>query len=460
MRLSVLGTGYVGLVCAACFAKAGHRVTCVDRDARRIGALQRGEVPFHEAGLEPMVVSNVRSGRLRFTTRVAEAAAEADAIFIAVGTPSRADGSADVTDVLQAARELGACVARDALVVLKSTVPVGTTERVEALLAESLSARRAGASVEVAFNPEFLREGSAVSDFTRPDRIIVGSRSPRAIAVLRALYAPFVREPERFLAMNVRDAEMTKYAANAMLAVRISFMNEIAAICERLGVDVEQVRIGIGTDARIGSACLHPGCGYGGSCLPKDVRALIRLAQDAGVEAGLLRAAEARNQVQKSLLFDKVAARFGARMTGLKMGLWGLAFKPGTDDTREAPAATVIARLLGAGAVVSVFDPAVRDRAQTGFPETWFDSGRLLIANDAYDALRNASALLLVTEWEQFRRPDFARMRRLMRLPVVFDGRNQYDPVQLAAQGFEYHAIGRGGVAEAARCLPDLQAVG
>jgi UDPglucose 6-dehydrogenase len=460
MRLSVLGAGYVGLVTGACFAQTGHHVTCVDRDARRIRMLQRAEVPIHEPGLESLVASNLREGRLHFTTRIAEAAADADVIFIAVGTPPRADGSADVTDVLQAARDLGACLDRETLVVVKSTVPVGTTEQVATLLAESLSARRTGPTAEVAFNPEFLREGSAVGDFLRPDRIIVGSRSPRAIALLRALYAPFVQNPGQFLVMNVRDAEMTKYAANAMLAVRISFMNEMAAICERLGVDVEQVRIGISSDPRIGSACLHPGCGYGGSCLPKDVRALIHLAQDAGVEAGLLRAAEARNQAQKRLLFDKLAARFGARLAGLRFGLWGLAFKPGTDDMREAPSVALVAELVDAGAVVSVFDPAVREGTRAGFPEAWIGSGRLRIANDPYEALRNASALLLVTEWEQFRNPDFARMRRTMRLPVIFDGRNQYDPAQLAAHGFEYHAIGRGSLAPAECAISDLQAVG
>lgn len=460
MRLSILGTGYVGLVTGACFAEMGNQVTCADRDRTRIQMLQRAEMPIHEPGLEPLVASNLRRGRLRFTTCIAEAAADADVIFITVGTPPRADGSADIKGVLQVAHQLGACLDHDALVVVKSTVPVGTTEQVEMLLAELLSARRASPDVKVAFNPEFLREGNAVSDFMRPDRVIVGSRSAHAINTLHALYAPFVRDPQRFLSMSVRDAEMTKYAANAMLAVRISFMNELAAICERLKVDVERVRIGIGSDPRIGNAFIHPGCGYGGSCLPKDVRALISLAQDAGIDAGLLRATEARNQIQKRLLFDKLAARFGTRLAGLRFGIWGLAFKPGTDDMREAPAVTLITRLIHAGATVSAFDPAAMGGARAVLPEAWFDSGRLRLATDPYEALRNASALLLVTEWNQFRSPDFARMRGVMRLPVIFDGRNQFDPAQIAAQGFEYHGIGRGDATLEECAIPGLRAAG
>ncbi|GIX26949.1 MAG: UDP-glucose 6-dehydrogenase [Burkholderiales bacterium] len=460
MRLTVLGTGYVGLVTGACFAEMGNHVTCVDRDAAKIQRLERGEVPIYEPGLEPLVAANLHQGRLRFTTNLPEAVAGAEVIFIAVGTPPRADGSADVEDVLAAARDLGACLDHDAVVVVKSTVPVGTTERVEALITEALSARREILTVDVAFNPEFLKEGDAVNDFMRPDRVIVGSRSPRAIALLRMLYAPFTRNHERLLTMAVRDAEMTKYAANAMLATRISFMNELATICERLDVDVEQVRVGIGSDPRIGYSFIYPGCGYGGSCFPKDVRALIRLAQDAGVDPGLLRATEARNQAQKRLLFDKLAARFGGRLAGLGFGVWGLAFKPGTDDMREAPAVTLIAQLIEAGATVSAFDPAAMNTARTVFPKAWFDSGRLRLADDPYDALRHASALLLVTEWKQFRSPDLPRMRRIMRLPVIFDGRNQFEPGHMAAQGFEYHGIGRGGHGLAEAATPGLQAAG
>lgn len=460
MHLTVLGTGYVGLVTGACFAEMGNHVTCVDRDAAKIQRLERGEVPIYEPGLEPLVAANLRQGRLRFTTRLAEAVAGAEVIFIAVGTPPRADGSADVEDVLAAARDLGACLDHDAVVVVKSTVPVGTTERVEALIIEALSARQETLTVDVAFNPEFLKEGDAVHDFMRPDRVIVGSRSARAIALLRMLYAPFTRNHERLLTMAVRDAEMTKYAANAMLATRISFMNELATICERLGVDVEQVRVGIGSDPRIGYSFIYPGCGYGGSCFPKDVRALIRLAQDAGVDAQLLRAVEARNQVQKRALFDKLTARFGQRLAGLRFGLWGLAFKPGTDDMREAPAVTLIAQLIEAGATVSAFDPAAMTAAQATLPREWFEAGRLRLSNDQYDALEDASALLLVTEWKQFRNPDFARMRSAMRLPVIFDGRNQYDPARMAAEGFEYHGIGRGGRGSVEAAALRLRAAG
>lgn len=444
MRLSVLGAGYVGLVTSACFAQVGNQVTCVDRDATKVGQLQRGEVPIYEPGLEPLVATNLGQGRLRFTTRLPEAVAESDVIFIAVGTPPRPDGRPDVEDVLSAARQLGACLDRNALVVVKSTVPVGTTEQVEALLAEALAARGVDATVEVAFNPEFLKEGDAINDFMRPDRVIVGSRSCRATSALRSLYAPFLGDSERFLTMSVRDAEMTKYAANAMLATRISFMNELALLCERLNVDVEQVRVGIGADPRIGPAFLHPGCGYGGSCFPKDVRALIRLAQDAGVDAGLLRAVDARNETQKHLLFEKLTARFGRQLAGRKFALWGLAFKPGTDDLREAPAIPLITRLIQAGATVSAFDPAAMGTARTAFPKEWFERSRLRLMEEPYQALIQASALLLVTEWKQFRNPDLPRMRQMMRWPIVFDGRNLFDPRLMASQGFEYYPIGRG----------------
>ncbi len=447
MNLCVIGTGYVGLVTGTCFAEMGNTVICVDKDAGKIAALERGVIPIFEPGLEPLVMRNVREGRLRFALSPATAVQQATIFFIAVGTPPHEDGSADLSHVLAAARELAGHLTGYALVVTKSTVPVGTADRVRQVINEELQRRGLAVEFDVVSNPEFLKEGDAVNDFMRPDRVIIGSDSGRATAMLRELYAPFMRNHERILVMGVRDAELTKYAANAMLATKISFINEIANLCERLGVDVENVRLGIGSDARIGYSFIYPGCGYGGSCFPKDVQSLIHSAEMAGGEVDLLRAVEKRNAAQKQRLFGKIAARFGDDLNGRTFALWGLAFKPGTDDLREAPALVLLQQLLAAGARVAAHDPVAMPAARNMVPAQWLENGQLTFADNPYDALREADALVLVTEWKPFRHPDFAAIQRLLKQPVVFDGRNQYDPRNMELQGFEYYGMGRGRAA-------------
>lgn len=443
MKLNIIGTGYVGLVTGTCFAEMGNSVTCLDTDKAKIESLNQGRIPIYEPGLEPMVTSNMRAGRLRFTTRLVEAAAGADIHVIAVGTPQGEDGSADLSHVLEAARALGKVIDRDCIVADKSTVPVGTADLVRKEITEALALRGAKFRVDVISNPEFLKEGDAVNDFMRPERIIIGTDSERAAAAMRVLYAPYTRNHDRIIVMGVRDAEMTKYAANAMLATRISFMNEIAQLCEKLGVDIEHVRRGIGSDSRIGHAFLYPGCGYGGSCFPKDVNALIRMFGSAGVEPGMLLAAEKRNHIQKQRLYEKMLHRFGGRLAGLTVGVWGLSFKPGTDDLREAPSRVLIGKLLDAGARVRAFDPVAMPAARQAMPPDWFRADRLTLVDQQYDAISDADALALVTEWKPFRLPDFTRMKSAMKQHLVFDGRNQYDPAQVRAAGFEYFGIGR-----------------
>ena len=443
MKISIIGTGYVGLVTGACFAEMGNDVTCVDNDAAKIAALESGRVPISEPGLPALVSSNLRAGRLRFTTSLPEAVAEATMHFIAVGTPPGQNGSADLTHVLDVARAIGRVIERDGTVITKSTVPVGTADRVRAALAAELERRGTSLQLDVVSNPEFLKEGDAVNDFMRPDRIIVGADSGRGAERMRALYAPFTRSRERLLVMGVRDAEMTKYAANAMLATRISFMNEIANLCERLGVDVESVRVGIGSDPRIGHAFIYPGCGYGGSCFPKDVKALIHMAEASGIAPHLLRAVEARNRAQKQRLFEKISNRFRASLAGRVIALWGLAFKPDTDDLREAPSLALIERLIEAGAHVRAYDPVAMPGVHDALPPACRRTEKLELVDRAYDAPAGADALVLVTEWKPFRNPDFEALKKLMRLPVVFDGRNQYNPGLVRAAGFEYYGIGR-----------------
>jgi UDPglucose 6-dehydrogenase len=443
VKLSVIGTGYVGLVTGACFAEMGNTVTCLDTNPARIEGLRAGRMPFFEPGLAELVSSNGREGRLRFTGSQAEAIADAEVHFIAVGTPPGEDGSADLSHVLEAARQVGRHARIPGVVVDKSTVPVGTAEKVRAAIDAELAARRVAIRFDVVSNPEFLKEGAAVNDFMRPERVIVGTDSAAAAEILRRLYAPFTRSHERLMLMGVRDAELTKYAANAMLATRISFMNEIAALCERLGVDVENVRRGIGSDSRIGHAFIYPGCGYGGSCFPKDMSALVRMAESEGIAPDLLRAVEARNRAQKQLLFTKIHDRFKGRLDGRLIALWGLAFKPGTDDLRDAPAIALIERLLEAGAAVHAYDPVAMDSARRTLPQAWQQAGKLEFAAGQYEALAGADALALVTEWKPFRQPDFATMKQAMKTPVIFDGRNQYDPQQARAAGFEYFGIGR-----------------
>lgn len=443
MDLCVIGTGYVGLVTGACFAEMGNEVWCVDVDAAKIEGLKAGKLPIYEPGLDEIVVRNYREGRLRFTTDLGEAMAECDVLFIAVGTPPLEDGSADLQHVLTVARDIGRRLTRYSVIVDKSTVPVGTAERVRRAIQAELDARGVSIPFDVVSNPEFLKEGAAVEDFMRPDRIIVGTDSEAARERMAELYAPFNRSHQRVIHMGVRDAEMTKYAANAMLATKISFMNEIAALCERYGVDVENVRLGIGADHRIGYHFIYPGCGYGGSCFPKDVKALIAMAQATGVEPEVLTAVEERNAKQKRVLEEKIVARFDEDLGGRTFGVWGLAFKPGTDDMREAPSIPLVEGLIGRGAKVCAYDPVAMDNARRVFPAQWFDEGRLVFTRHQYDALDGADAMVLVTEWKPFRHPDFAAIKRLLKTPVIFDGRNQYDPLQLERLGIAYVGIGR-----------------
>jgi UDPglucose 6-dehydrogenase len=444
LRLTVVGSGYVGLVTAACFAEMGNTVTCVDVDDGKIEGLRQGILPIHEPGLQPIVSNNQKEHRLMFTTSMREAALDSGIFFIAVGTPPGEDGSADLRHVIDAARELGRHITGEYCVIVeKSTVPVGTAEKIGAVVREELQARGAGTEFDVVSNPEFLKEGAAVGDFMRPDRIIIGSESDRARKMLHDLYAPFTRSHERMIFMPTRAAEMTKYASNAMLATKISFMNELAGLCELMGVDVEDVRVGIGSDSRIGYSFIYPGCGYGGSCFPKDLRALISMAEQHGTEPDLLHAVQARNSSQKQVLFQKITRRFGADLSGRAFCLWGLAFKPGTDDIREAPSVVLLEKLLGAGAEVKAYDPAAMKTARRELPAEWFDPGGLRLLEAQMDALEGADAMVLVTEWKSFRHPDFQLMRSLMKEPVIFDGRNLYDPGQLRLMGFEYFGIGR-----------------
>lgn len=443
MKVTVIGTGYVGLVTGACLAEMGNSITCVDVDAKKIEGLKSGVMPIYEPGLEPIVANNYRDGRLQFVTTLIDPAASAAMYFIAVGTPPGEDGSADLQYVLAAAKDIGRHITDYAVVVDKSTVPVGTAEKVRATIQKELDARSLTVVFDVVSNPEFLKEGAAVEDFMRPDRIIIGADSDRARAILRELYAPFMRTRERVLFMGIRDAEMTKYAANAMLATKISFMNEMANLCDRMQVDVENVRKGIGSDDRIGYSFIYPGAGYGGSCFPKDVRALAHMARQCGFEPKLLDAVEARNQAQQQVLFEKITQTFGADLRGKKFAVWGLAFKPGTDDMREAPAIVLLRALLGAGASVKAYDPVAMPVARRELPAEWFEPDRLQLVERQYDALSGAHALVLVTEWKPFRHPDFSLVRKLMATPTIFDGRNQYDPAQLRAAGFTYQGIGR-----------------
>lgn len=444
MKIVVVGTGYVGLVTGTCFSEMGHDVTCVDIDEAKIEGLKKGKLPIYEPGLDEMVERNFKAGRLHFTTSIAEAVEDANVYFIAVGTPPGEDGSADLQYVLAVARDLGRHMrAPYSVVVDKSTVPVGTAEKVRDAVQEELDQRQADLRFDVVSNPEFLKEGAAIDDFMRPDRIVVGADSDEAAELMRELYAPFNRNHDRTIFMGVRDAEMTKYAANAMLATKISFMNEIALLCEKLDVDVENVRQGIGSDQRIGFHFIYPGAGYGGSCFPKDVKALLGMARATGIDALVLGAVEDRNNVQKQRLFEKIVDRFGSDLSGRTFGLWGLAFKPGTDDMREAPSLVLIRALIEAGANVQAYDPVASETCRRELPAEWFDSGRVHITDEQYNALEGADAMVLVTEWKPFRNPDFKRIDKLLKQPVIVDGRNQYDPAALRKIGFEYFGIGR-----------------
>ena len=444
MRVAIFGTGYVGLVTGTCLAEVGHDVVCVDVDAAKVEGLRNGIIPIYEPGLEPMVKANHAAGRLHFTTDAAAAVAHGDVVFIAVGTPPDEDGSADLQYVLAVARTIGRHIDRPTVVVDKSTVPVGTADRVRAAIAAELAARGAEVAFDVVSNPEFLKEGDAVADCMRPDRIVVGADSPSAVARMRRLYAPFNRNHDRFVVMDVRSAELTKYAANAMLATKISFMNEIANIAERVGADVEAVRKGIGSDPRIGWHFIYPGAGYGGSCFPKDVQALARTAQQYGYAAQLLDAVEGVNERQKGHLFELVQHHYdrgedeGVR--GKVFAVWGLAFKPNTDDMREASSRRLLAQLWEAGATVRAYDPEALEEARRIFGER----DGLVLCDSASSALEGADALVVVTEWKEFRSPDFARLHAALADAVVFDGRNLYEPEEIEAAGLAYYGIGRG----------------
>ena len=439
MKVSVVGTGYVGLVTGACLAEMGNDVLCLDVDPRKIEILENGGIPIHEPGLDLVVARNVKAGRLHFTTDVARAVAHGTLQFIAVGTPPDEDGSADLQYVLAAARNIGRLMTDYKVIVDKSTVPVGTADKVRAAVADELAKRNSDAQFAVVSNPEFLKEGAAVEDFMRPDRIVVGADDEQAILLMRALYAPFQRNHERLVVMDVRSAELTKYAANAMLATRISFMNELALLAEKMGADIEAVRVGIGSDPRIGTHFLYAGCGYGGSCFPKDVKALIKTASDEGQELLVLKAVEAANDRQKHVLVDKVTRRFGDDLKGKHFALWGLAFKPNTDDMREATSRVVLAELFERGATVTAYDPVAMEEARRIFG----DEPRLRYAENPMAALEGADALVIVTEWKEFRSPDFDRIKATLKSPVIFDGRNLYEPSLVQQAGLTYESIGR-----------------
>ena len=437
MKITVIGTGYVGLVSGTCLAEVGNDVLCVDVDAKKVAQLTAGGIPIYEPGLAAMVTSNRAAGRLSFTTDIAAGVSHGTILFIAVGTPPDEDGSADMRYVLAVAKSIGHHMDGFKVIVDKSTVPVGTADRVREAIDGELKARAKACEFSVVSNPEFLKEGAAVEDFMKPDRIVIGADDNRAIELMRQLYAPFQRSHERLIIMDVRSAELTKYAANAMLATRISFMNELANLAEKLGADIEQVRFGIGSDPRIGYHFLYAGCGYGGSCFPKDVQALIRTGQEAGQDLKILNAVKVANDLQKHVLPEKIVKRVGADLAGRRFALWGLAFKPNTDDMREAPSRVLIEELLSRGATVCAYDPVAMPEAK-----------RTLVATVSYAesplaALKGCDALVIVTEWKEFRSPDFDSIKSALKQAVIFDGRNLYDPAQLSKAGIEYHDIGR-----------------
>lgn len=444
MKVAIFGTGYVGLVTGTCFAEMGNEVLCIDIDEAKVEALRNGRIPIFEPGLEDLVTANVAKQNLQFSTNTAAGVDHGDIIFIAVGTPEDEDGSADLQYVLSVANSIGQHMASTKVIVDKSTVPVGTADQVQATIAQALADRDSDIPFHVVSNPEFLKEGAAINDFMKPDRVVIGSNSDEAAKLLEQLYAPFNRNHDKIVHMDVRSAELTKYAANVMLATRISLMNEFANLADRLGADIEAVRRGIGTDPRIGYNFIYAGTGYGGSCFPKDVKALIHTADNVGYDAKITRSVEAVNAVQKRTLFDKLVAHFDGDLAGRTFALWGLAFKPNTDDMREAPSATLITLITDAGAQVRAYDAEAADTAQRLFA----DNDKLTICANSIETLSDANnapadALLIVTEWNEFRSPDFTLLKKALKQPVIFDGRNLYDPQQLARLGFNYYSIGR-----------------
>lgn len=439
MNISVIGTGYVGLVTGACFAEMGNSVICVDVMEEKITNLQKGIMPIYEPGLADLVKTNIFNGNLSFTTDIKQALAKSDLCFIAVGTPMGEDGSADLKYVLDVAKEIGKYMTHHMYVVDKSTVPVGTASLVRKTIQTELNKRECNLSFDVISNPEFLKEGSACDDFLKPDRVIIGTDNKAATAIMNELYAPFIRSTELMIVMDIESAELTKYAANAMLATKISFINEIANICEKVGADVNKVRMGIGSDSRIGYSFIYPGCGYGGSCFPKDVQALISTSARFGHQSVLLQAVEAVNTRQKKVLVQKIIDVFGDDLNGRRFGIWGLSFKPGTDDMREAPSITVIKELTKLGALIQAYDPKSMEEAKTCYLK---DHKNLIYTTNKYDALNNADAMLLLTEWKEFRSPDFLEITKRLKRNIIFDGRNQYKAETLKSYGFDYYQIG------------------
>jgi len=440
MNITVIGSGYVGLVSGTCFAEMGNKVTCVDIDPIKIEKLNKGILPIYEPGLETMVLNNVQYKNLFFTTELNEALQNSEIAFIAVGTPMGSDGSADLQYVLAVAKSIGQLMQKRLIVVDKSTVPIGTADKVKATIQKELDLRNSDLEFDVVSNPEFLKEGAAIEDFMKPDRVVVGTDSDYASEKMKQLYHPFCMSRDRFISMDIRSAEMTKYAANAMLATKISFMNEIANICEKVGADANQVRIGIGSDRRIGYSFIYPGAGYGGSCFPKDVKALTKIAKENGYTAQLITAVEEVNDAQKLVIAQKIITRFGEDLTGFTFGIWGLAFKPGTDDMREAPAIYVIKELVKRGAKIKAYDPKAMHEAKTFYLK---DLERIEYFESKYEILKNSDALILLTEWKEFRSPDFEEIKIQLKTPVIFDGRNQYNTFRLEEKGFEYHQIGK-----------------
>jgi len=439
MKISVIGTGYVGLVSGVCFEQMGNKVTCIDIDEKKIKNLEKGIIPIYEPGLEDMTLENYKKGSLSFCTNSSEAIANSSIAFIAVGTPMGQDGSADLQYVLAVAKTIGQSMKEYMVIVDKSTVPVGTADKVKATIQAELDARGVAIAFDVVSNPEFLKEGAAIQDFLHPDRVVIGAESEKAINVMRELYAPFMKHHDRFIAMDIKSAEMTKYAANAMLATKISFMNEMSQICERVGADINKVRNGIGSDNRIGYSFIYPGCGYGGSCFPKDVQALAKTAKDFGYNPKILDAVEAVNYEQKYVISNKVISRFGENLQGKTFAVWGLSFKPETDDMREASSITIINELTSRGAKVVAYDPKARHEAESHYLR---GNEKVSYVDSKYEALKDADALILITEWQEFRSPDFDEMKKLLKNAIFFDGRNQFSKEKVNAYGFEYFQIG------------------
>jgi len=443
LDITVIGTGYVGLVTSTCFAEMGNTVTCVDTDQGRVDDLTQGKIPVYEPGLESIIKENLQAGRLSYSNSVEQAVKDSKVCFIAIDTLVNADSTRDADQVLQVAAEIGKYINDYCVIVNKSTVPVGTADKVREIISQQLHQRAETIAFDVISNPDFLKEGKAIEDFMHPDRIVVGVESDKARQIMTDLYKPFSRSYDKLMFMGIRDAELTKYAANAMLATRISLMNEMADLAERLDVDIENVRKGVGADSRIGYSYIHPGCGYGGSCLPKDINTLVSVGIDNGFNASILQAVEDRNDQQKMLLLNKLSKQFDSELKDKVIGIWGLAFKPGTDDMRQATSVVLIKSLIESGARVKAYDPVAMDESHKHFPESYFSEGALTLCDHQYDALKDADAMVLVTEWKPFRQPDFNAIKRLLKQPVIIDGRNQYDPDALKLDGFIYSGVGR-----------------